>query len=81
MEKYSKLTSTACKRPSDGGTGFKGKQMKLLETKQVSQKTVDQAILRFIVQAMTQSYSLALVTSRHICQNMMKLNKEFMKFD
>lgn len=57
MEKYSKLTSTACKRPSDGGTGFKGKQMKLLETKQVSQKTVDQAILRFIVQGL-QPFSL-----------------------
>ncbi|XP_056453203.1 uncharacterized protein LOC130387936 [Gadus chalcogrammus] len=43
--------------PSDGGTGFKGKQMKLLETKQVSQKTVDQAILRFIVQG-PQPFSL-----------------------
>ena len=57
MEKYSKLTSTACKRPSDGGTGFKGKQIKLLETKQVSQNTVDQAILRFIVQGL-QPFSL-----------------------
>ncbi len=44
-------------RPSEGGTGFKVKQLKLLETKQVSQKTVDRAILRFIVQGL-QSFSL-----------------------
>ncbi|KAK0153174.1 Zinc finger BED domain-containing protein 1 [Merluccius polli] len=47
LEEYCQLTSTACKRPSEGGTG----------TKQVSQKTVDRAILRFIVQGL-QSFSL-----------------------
>ncbi|XP_062305904.1 uncharacterized protein LOC134010055 [Osmerus eperlanus] len=52
LEEYCQLTSTACKRPSEGGTGFKAKQLKLLETKQVSQKTVDRAILRFIVQGL-----------------------------
>ncbi|RXN21849.1 zinc finger BED domain-containing 1-like protein [Labeo rohita] len=57
LEEYCQLTSTACKRPSEGGTGFKAKQLKLLEAKQVSQKTVDRAILRFIVQGL-QSFSL-----------------------
>ncbi|XP_076147414.1 uncharacterized protein LOC143131680 [Alosa pseudoharengus] len=57
LEEYCQLTSTACKRPSEGGTGVKAKQLKLLETKQVSQKTVDRAILRFIVQGL-QSFSL-----------------------
>ncbi|KAL1264178.1 hypothetical protein QQF64_004533 [Cirrhinus molitorella] len=50
LEEYCQLTSTACKRPSEGGTGFKAKQLKLLEAKQVSEKMVDRAILRFIVQ-------------------------------
>ncbi|XP_062325452.1 uncharacterized protein LOC134026580 [Osmerus eperlanus] len=57
LEEYCQLTSTACKRPSEGGTGFKAKQLKLLETKQVSQKTVDRAILRFIIQGL-QPFSL-----------------------
>uniref|UniRef100_A0A8C1I096 Transposase n=1 Tax=Cyprinus carpio carpio TaxID=630221 RepID=A0A8C1I096_CYPCA len=56
LEEYCQMTSTACKRPS-GGTGFKAKQLKLLETKQVSQKTVDRAILCFIVQGL-QPFSL-----------------------
>uniref|UniRef100_A0AAY4ACV2 Transposase n=1 Tax=Denticeps clupeoides TaxID=299321 RepID=A0AAY4ACV2_9TELE len=57
LEEYCQLTSIACKRQSEGGTGFKAKQLKLLEAKQVSQKTVDRAILRFIVQGL-QSFSL-----------------------
>ncbi|XP_028854977.1 uncharacterized protein LOC114801150 isoform X1 [Denticeps clupeoides] len=55
LEEYCQLTSTACKRPSEGGTGFKAKQLKLLEAKQVSQKTVDRTIFRFIVQGLQSS--------------------------
>ncbi|KAA0722450.1 hypothetical protein E1301_Tti007094 [Triplophysa tibetana] len=40
LEEYCQLTSTACKRPSEGGTGFKAKQLKLLETKQRSVTTL-----------------------------------------
>ncbi|XP_048118088.1 uncharacterized protein LOC125306643 [Alosa alosa] len=57
LAKYCELTSVASKRKTDPGTTSNTKQLKLRETRQVSQKTVDNSILRFIVQGL-QAFSL-----------------------
>lgn len=60
MSKYSKLTSASLKRKSKSEPGTSStdlKQMKLEETKQISQKKVDNAVLNFIVQGL-QPFSL-----------------------
>ncbi|XP_051562654.1 uncharacterized protein LOC127446056 [Myxocyprinus asiaticus] len=57
LKKCSELTTAACRKYEAGTSSSNFKQMKLEETKKVSQISVDSAILRFIVQGL-QPFSL-----------------------
>ncbi|XP_030577209.1 uncharacterized protein LOC115774195 [Archocentrus centrarchus] len=52
LERYKSLTSTAVRRRSKLDEGPSSKQLKLWETKTLSQRSVDEAILNFIIQGL-----------------------------
>ncbi|GAA6083666.1 uncharacterized protein LOC115774195, partial [Tachysurus ichikawai] len=51
LERYTQITSTALKRRSSD-EGPSSKQMKLWETKRVSQHSIDEAIVNFVIQVL-----------------------------
>lgn len=56
LRKYTELTTASMKRKLEPGPGTSSmKQMNLEETKQVSQKSVNNAVLNFIVQGLQPS--------------------------